>query len=235
MINKPSPTLEDVLESLKDNILLSYNWHRIGVVDSFNPQSQTATIILVDQKVIPKSNGSLSYLSYPPLINVPVVINMGKSGGITIPINKGDFCLVSFNDRDIDNWFTNGTTNQPPKSPRTRSLSDGIANVGIFPQTAPIQNYNNLATEIRFLQTLISVQNNKINLQNSIGTLLSVDDLKILIKAKGKITISNDTRNLLTILTLLINQIKLLTTSAGGFLNPSILDQVLTQLNELLE
>lgn len=223
-VNRTLPTLESTLQTLKQNILYSYNWHRIGMIQGFNTEKQTATIQLVDSRTNVNSDGSLSYLQYAPLINVPVIIDMGLKGGITKPINVGDFCLVLFNDRDIDNWYKNGTINQPLATSRSHSLSDGIAYVGLHSSTNPIQDYNNIATEIRYMQSLISVQ-----------------ETLIKIKSNGKIELSNNSQNLLTILTSLVNLIKGLqitdpqSGASIGFNNANTLDVVITNLNNLLQ
>lgn len=216
-IQQTTPTLESTLKTLQNNVLYSYNWHRIGMIESFNIENQTANIQLVDVKVIIEPNGSEKYLQYPLLQNIPVIINKNNKGGITTPIEKGDFCLLSFNDRDIDNWYKNGTVNQKPLTARTRNFSDAIATIGLHPSNNSIQNYNNLAVELNYLQSIISIQENLIKIQSG-----------------GKIKLANNTKNLLTILTTLINTIKTLQTSTGGFVNANTLDASITELNELL-
>ena len=75
--------------------------------------------------------------SYPLLVDCPCFILQGGGAFIEMPIQKGDECIILFNDRDIDNWF-NGTTKEP-NSNRKHTLSDGIAIVGINNKTKTLE------------------------------------------------------------------------------------------------
>jgi hypothetical protein len=168
------PDLTDVIEGAIEDLLYSFNAHRVGVIESFNPDEQTATIQLVDKGVVTSVAGE-ELIDYPPLVDVPVIINKGIRGGLTIPISAGDTCTVHFNDRDLDNWLVDGLT-QRPNTLRTHDFSDAVAEIGIRNQINKLIDYNNDATELSYLTNKISLDESKINLLNSSGGSIVIDD-----------------------------------------------------------
>jgi len=168
------PDLEDIISGAISDYAYSFYCHRVGTVKSFNPDSQTASIQLVDKGVFFTDQGDV-IVDFPLLVNCPVMINKGAKGGFTMPVNKGDTCLVCFNDRDLDNWLVDGLT-QRPNTLRTHDLSDGIAIVGIRNQINKITDYNNDATEINYESNQISLDSEKISLINSSGGSIVIDD-----------------------------------------------------------
>ena len=179
-IKKQEPNLESLLETHKQNILYNYHYHRIGIIETFDPTKQTATISLVDKRVIQFEN-SEEVRDYALLVNCPILINRTKNGGLTIPITQGEFCIVLFNDRDIDNWFNTGAV-QKPNTNRCHNINDGIAIVGLHSMANPISNYDNNATTINYGETIISIQaDGLIKIQNTSANKNLLDILKTLI------------------------------------------------------
>ena len=75
---KQEPDLASLLDTLKQSIIYNYNFHRIGVIEEFFTNNQTASVKLVDKKITLKSDGSKEVQEYPLLINCPVLINKNK-------------------------------------------------------------------------------------------------------------------------------------------------------------
>lgn len=119
------PDLRALLDNLKAEIFYTLNCHQVGVIESYNPTKQTASIRLSMLRVI-----GTEEVAYPLLTDCPVMFPAAGGAYMTFPVVKGDPCLVLFNDRDIDNWFTTGNV-VAPNSIRAHSLSDGIAILGI--------------------------------------------------------------------------------------------------------
>ena len=119
------PDLRALLDNLKAEIFYTLNCHQVGTIESFDPVKQTASIRLSMLRVI-----GTEEVAYPLLTDCPVMFPAGGGAYMTFPVAKGDPCLVLFNDRDIDNWFTTGNV-VAPNSIRAHSLSDGVALVGI--------------------------------------------------------------------------------------------------------
>lgn len=128
---------------LKDELSRDLNCHQIGIIQTFYPATQTADININIAEIY---NGDL--IQYPTLLSVPVIILHGGVGAMTFPITKGDICLVLFNDRDMDSWYTSGQTGNAPNTTRTHSLSDGVALVGLFSGKNSLSAYSMLGIEI---------------------------------------------------------------------------------------
>lgn len=231
MKQKTLPDLEDILDGAIADALFNFNCHKVGVIESFDPTTQTATIQLVDKATKIYSDGE-ELVSYPPLSQVPVFINKGQNGGVTIPIIKGDTCLVLFNDRDLDNWFTDGLI-QKPNTTRTHDLSDGIAFVGIRNSINKITDYNNEETSINYLANKISAGISKTEISRIEGAEINLDD---------KLELKNSTQSLKAIIDELITIITSLKTvdPVSGLLpidptTASSLSALSTKVGELMK
>lgn len=131
-INSPqTPDLAALLAAAKTDLFASLNCHQIGTIVAFDPVKQSASVQIVNKRVVGDE-----VLDYPLLVDVPVVFPAGGGAFFSFPVKAGDNCLVLFNDRDIDVWFTNGASTAP-NSPRMHSLADGIALVGLRNATNP--------------------------------------------------------------------------------------------------
>ena len=168
---------EDYSASLENNLQKSINCHRIASIQAFDFLTQRASVQIVDYLYLPETeNGSVQIITPALITNVPVQINGTLMGGLTIPINVGDFCLLAFNDRDLNNWLLSGETkNVGLASFRLHDYSDAIAIVGIFPNTANIQNYNNTATELFYKNTRISLQESNIVITTQNNKQITID------------------------------------------------------------
>ena len=179
-----NPNLTDVLQELKADIFNNFNSHRIGKISKIDASNQTAEVELVDKPVIPTSNGD-KLTTFPLLVDCPVYVNKSSAGGFTRPITEGEYCLVLFNDRDIDNWFDNGGINQPA-SKRTHNLTDGLVIAGFFPTSNSIGDYNNTATEANFGDAILKLDATEAKISKG-TTEISLD---------SKVGIKNDTQSL---------------------------------------
>ncbi len=192
------PSLLDLLQELRLDIFNSFNCHRIGKISKFDSSNQTAEVELVDKAVIPTSKGNL-LKDFPLLTDCPVFVNKGINGGFTRPIEKGEYCIVAFNDRDIENWFNVGGINKTASS-RTHNLTDGLVFTGFFSNSSPLGNYNNNATEMNFQGTKISLDG-KVGVSNasqSLKTLIeqlidAIDDLMVVDPISGELPTSAGT------------------------------------------
>lgn len=165
-----NPNLLDIFQLLKVDIFNNFNCHRIGKINIFNSSNQTASIELVDRATLPISTGDGKILkTFPLLVDCPVYVNKSNSGGFTRPIIVGEYCLVLFNDRNIENWFNNGGINELADS-RTHNLTDCLIIPGIFSDSNPLGDYNNSATEMNLGSTKISLDS-KVGISNSSKSL----------------------------------------------------------------
>lgn len=118
-----------------------------GIIKSFNPATQTATVQLAIREKI-NIDGNISHEEIPALLDVPIF--MPRAGGycLTLPVNAGDECLVIFGDNCMDAWWqSGGVQNQLEK--RRHDLSDGYALVGIWSQPRVVSGYSQNSAQLR--------------------------------------------------------------------------------------
>lgn len=143
------PSLTNLLDVLKREIMKDINCVKIGTIQSFNASTQEATVqIAFTQVTSTSAAGIKTYAEYPVLLNVPVQFPSGGGFTLTFPVHVGDECIVLFNDRQIDNWLTSGT-GLPPSIGRLHDLSDGIAIVGVRNNTRALAGVSTTTTQLR--------------------------------------------------------------------------------------
>lgn len=101
-----------------------------GIVEDYDPKTQTVTVQPAIREKLRRENGEIYYQQYPLLINVPVVYFGAGSVSMFFPIHEGDECLVLFSDVSLDNWWLKGDLQNPVEG-RRHDLSDGIAIFGL--------------------------------------------------------------------------------------------------------
>lgn len=130
----PNVSLVDVLRKTKTAIKKEINCIKVGKINSFDAAKQQAEVEIVISKIISiDSEGVKTVRKYPLLVEVPSVVIGGGSAYLQMPINKGDTCLVLFNDDDIDGWVTNNETT--PYTNRKHDLTDAFCLVGVNNET----------------------------------------------------------------------------------------------------
>jgi len=217
------PSLSDLLNLFKKNLMIDLNCHHLATVQSFNSTKQTVQATINYTQTIFNLNEATKQYSpvqqnYPLLVDVPIIVLGGGNANLTMPIVQGDQCLVLFNDRSIDNWFTSGQV-QPLASSRLHSFSDGIALVGLNylnGGVTKLTNYDSTRAVLRNSTTGVGVSTTKVKIYNQTTTLNTI------------------LQNILTQLETLAN------TNAvpGSPLNPAVATQLATlatQLGGLLE
>lgn len=131
---KVNPSLKDLLDLFKKDLLLNMSCHHVGIIQSFDPDQQTAQVSVAYKKTYDQQQADGTYTTvlknYPILVDVPVIVLSGGLWSLQFPVQKGDECLVLFNDRAIDSWFQSGQIGPVPVA-RFHSISDGFALVGV--------------------------------------------------------------------------------------------------------
>jgi hypothetical protein len=152
----PQPDLRAILDQEQDNTFSSFNCVQVGVINTFDTSKQSATITLVNARAVyntvqgsPAGANAPQIFQYPLLVDVPVFVLNGGGAVMTMPIKGGEPCIVLFNDRDLDPWWSNGTQGAPPNSLRMHSLADGMALVGIRAKLQAFAGYSATDVEIK--------------------------------------------------------------------------------------
>lgn len=194
------PKLADVLAEVQRGVKLWLNCHHLATIQSFDPVKQTATATINYKRsvqTLDTTTGrySTSLVDYPILSDCPVFYPFGGSGGFTYPLQKGDQCMVAFNDRDMDNWFS-GALPGDLDSHRLHSFSDALIFVGVRPETNPIKDFDTSRPALRNFDgsARVAIGPNLIEISNNLYTLNQllqelVNDVKTLVSATAAITV----------------------------------------------
>lgn len=138
-----TPDLSYVLHRLEEKIKRNFNSIQVGQIVKFYAEDKSADVnICFKQKV----DGEIK--NYPLLLKCPVLGNK-----ITCPIEAGEFCIVLFNDVNIDSWWETGEI-QTPRDIERHSLSDGLVICGLNSLNNIIE-YDNEAICLNWEQTKI--------------------------------------------------------------------------------
>lgn len=154
---------DEPLRRLFDSIMSSLRVAVPGIIESFDPDTQTATVrVAVREKVL--NEGVTEDVEIPILPDV--LVSMPRAGGfvLAVPVKKGDECLVVFGDTCIDSWFQSGGV-QDQMDRRRHDLSDAIAIVGLWSQPRALVDFPTDAAQLRTDSgnTMVEVKNGTIN------------------------------------------------------------------------
>lgn len=229
------PGLNEVLNGFKFEIFRDLNCHTIGEIVNFEPSNQTASIKIKIQATV---NGNV--VSHPILLNCPCIILTGGTASLRLPITAGDSCLVLFNDRNIDNWYSNGQDNIPPTN-EMHCLSDGIALVGIHNLQNCLSDFSNTEAGIVYDKGKVIISTTNAFVEYDKGKMLVSNSKSSLTQDKGKVSIetnkidiSNDVQSLKSLISSLIDALAALKTIPAAIGVPLTLDPtVISQLNSI--
>lgn len=146
--NERQDSPELVLKAVADSLSTSLRVAMPGIIQSFDVDAVTATIQPAVKASVRQSDGSLSSVTLPLLVDVPVVFPRGGGVTLTFPVAAGDECLVVFADRCIDYWWQNGGV-QEPVDQRQHHLADAFALVGPQSQAQKISGISTSAAQLR--------------------------------------------------------------------------------------
>ncbi|WP_186288594.1 Gp138 family membrane-puncturing spike protein [Burkholderia gladioli] len=142
---------DDELEALKHAIgsrLTEVYTALPGTVESFDPVTMTVVVQLGTKDLIRNEDGTISTSPFPLLTDCPVVWQGGGGVTATFPIGAGDECLVVFASRCIDAWWQSGGV-QEQAEPRTHSLADGFALVGVRSRPRALDSVSTTSAQLR--------------------------------------------------------------------------------------
>lgn len=178
-LNSPvnEKSLRDLLDLVKKEVKLEMSCVHVGTIQSFNASAMTVVASINYTKTFfvlnPATNQYVpTQLNYPTLVDCPIVCLGGGKTNITFPITKGDECLLLFNDRDIDNWYSSGQIG-PTASLRLHSFTDAFALVGVKSNPNLLTSYDTVRAILTNGNAKIGFNptNNKVTIQNNTTTL----------------------------------------------------------------
>jgi len=134
------PDFDDVLKESRNTLLSNINCVQIGKISKVNDNQTCEIEIQVKRRVKGKE-----IASYPLLVDCPYFVLSGGGAYIDMPVAPDDYCIILFNDRNFSEWWSTGNVKEP-EDKRKHALSDGIAIVGINPETSFLERDGSIVT-----------------------------------------------------------------------------------------
>ncbi len=119
-----------------------------GVIESYDDAAQTVVIQAGIKVPIRASDGTVTTVALPQLVDCPVQFPSGGDCSLTFPVVQGDECLVVFASRCIDAWWQSGGV-QEQADDRMHDLSDGFALLGFRSQPRVLANVSTTSAQLR--------------------------------------------------------------------------------------
>ncbi len=126
-----TPTEADTISAAIESALIDVHVALPGQVQSYDAATQTATIELQVQRVLPQGINFVTE-SLPVLENVPVQFQRTNTHIMTLPLAAGDYGLVIFSEMSIDQWRSKGDNTSPGDIGR-HTLTGGVFQPGLMP------------------------------------------------------------------------------------------------------
>ena len=158
--NENLATEASVIKTAISSALKDLHTSMPGIVDSFDPETQTASVQPAIKRRYKTETGSetiITPVNLPLCINVPVAFPRAGGYAMTFPVKQGDECLLEFCERSFDKWYEEGGV-QEPAARRFHDLSDGVAILGLYSKPNKLSDFNTEAVEIRNEDASISLQ-----------------------------------------------------------------------------
>lgn len=144
--------LSEVIKAAQEKTEKYLKVARPGIIKSYDYKKQMAEIELSPD--ILNDGGTMRV---PNLSGVPVLFPRCGGASITLPVRKGDGCLVVFLDRDNREWL-DGKPKATPLTRRTHNYNDAVAIMGLTPFSATSVVTNNLDVTIQFQGTKVTLK-----------------------------------------------------------------------------
>ena len=177
--------LNELMRSHQEKVSSSIRVASPGIIQSFDPASQSCTVQLAIRERVKNDDGTTSDTPVPILLDVPVVFPRTAKFALTLPVEAGDECLVVFADSCINAWYSSGGV-QNQEERRRHDLSDGFAVIGVGSIPAALGEYAADAMELRGLEgkTKVSIKKDDIALSTE-KTQISLSKDTITASAQG--------------------------------------------------
>jgi hypothetical protein len=133
-----------------------------GIIISFDPVRQTASVQPAITENVQVGDGPASAVSLPILTDVPVQFPRAGGYSLTFPVKPGDECLLVFCDMCIDGWWQSGGV-QDQMEKRRHDLSDAMAILGItsVPQAVALYSEESVMLRNEDKTAFVEIQDNE--------------------------------------------------------------------------
>lgn len=131
--NSRSPELQEILRLAVDSRIMDINVALPGKINSYSRDVQKADIKPLVRRILQASDGTEIEEELPVIPNVPVLFPRGGDFYISMPVKKGDFCLLVFNSFPIDKYKNSQGNDVNPGEFSMHELTDAVAIMGFAP------------------------------------------------------------------------------------------------------
>jgi len=136
-----SPSLAEVLKSAIYQELGNVHTAMPGRIEQYNATTQTANIKpLLKRDVVDDEGNDLDAESLPVLPDVPIIFPRSGDCFLSMPINKGDYVLLIFCEKSVDNYMVGDGEDTDPIDLRQHDLSDAVALPGFAPLSKALKD-----------------------------------------------------------------------------------------------
>lgn len=119
-----------------------------GIIESFDADRQTVSVQPAITENIQLGEEAAKSTKLPILTDIPICFPRAGGYSVTLPIAKGDECLLVFADMCIDGWWQSGGV-QDQMETRRHDLSDAFALIGVTSQARKLNDYSKDKLQIR--------------------------------------------------------------------------------------
>lgn len=119
-----------------------------GIIESFDANRQTVSVQPAITENIQVGESEAKATKLPVLTDIPICFPRAGGYSITLPVRKGDECLLVFADMCIDGWWQSGGV-QDQMETRRHDLSDAFAIIGTTSQAKRLSEYSPDKMQIR--------------------------------------------------------------------------------------
>ena len=119
-----------------------------AIIESFDAGKQTVSVQPAITENIQVGEEATKAMKLPILTDIPICFPRAGGYSITLPIKKGDECLLVFADMCIDGWWQSGGV-QDQMETRRHDLSDAFAIIGTTSQPRKVADYSTENMQIR--------------------------------------------------------------------------------------
>lgn len=131
-----------------------------AIVESFDADKQTVSVQPAITENIQVGGEAAKATQLPVLTDIPICFPRAGGYCITLPIAKGDECLLVFADMCIDGWWQSGGV-QDQMETRRHDLSDAFAIIGVTSQARRVSDYSADKLQLRTDKSDIVVELDK--------------------------------------------------------------------------
>jgi hypothetical protein len=180
----------ELIQSLTRKISSNMRVAMPATIEAYDFKTQKASVKIDMQEAY----GEDSLIDYPVLTNVPVIFPRSGAASLTMPVVRGDTCLVLFFDRDMTSWLL-GAKAAIPKSKRYHDLNDAVVIMGLSPFSTPSPAKNNTDVLLTYHgSNLVLKPNGEIDINSAEKLNIKTKDIDIdcanaNIKASGDVSI----------------------------------------------